>query len=159
MIRINFAKLNQETLWKHLAIGEAEGLWLYSSIYHPTKWPTECGFILRANVFWGFPGGSVVQNLLANAGDMGSIPGLGRFPGVGNWQPTSAFLPGKSRGQRSLAGYSPWGHKRVGSNLATSHTNTCFYYENSYTFSIIISKYQGAACLITWLMMSLSKTW
>ena len=159
MIRINFAKLNQETLWKHLAIGEAEGLWLYSSIYHPTKWPTECGFILRVNVFWGFPGGSVVQNLLANAGDMGSIPGLGRFPGVGNWQPTSAFLPGKSRGQRSLAGYSPWGHKRVGSNLATSHTNTCFYYENSYTFSIIISKYQGAACLITWLMMSLSKTW
>ena len=23
------------------------------------------------------------------------------------------FLPGKSNGQRSLAGYSPWGHKRV----------------------------------------------
>ena len=28
-----------------------------------------------------FPGGSVVKNLVANAGDMGSIPGLGRFPG------------------------------------------------------------------------------
>ena len=27
----------------------------------------------------GFPGGSVVTNLLANAGDMGLIPGLGRF--------------------------------------------------------------------------------
>ena len=27
------------------------------------------------------------------------------------WQPTPAFLPGKSRRQRSLAGYSPWGHK------------------------------------------------
>ena len=26
-----------------------------------------------------FPGGSVVKTLLANAGDMGSIPGLGRF--------------------------------------------------------------------------------
>ena len=27
------------------------------------------------------------------------------------WQPTLAFLPGKSHGQRSLAGYSPWGGK------------------------------------------------
>ena len=29
----------------------------------------------------GFTGGSVVKNLPANAGDMGSIPGLGRSPG------------------------------------------------------------------------------
>ena len=27
------------------------------------------------------------------------------------WQPTPVFLPGESHGQRSLAGYSPWGHK------------------------------------------------
>ena len=27
------------------------------------------------------------------------------------WQPTPVFLPGESPGQRSLAGYSPWGHK------------------------------------------------
>ena len=27
------------------------------------------------------------------------------------WQPTPVFLPGESRGQRSLAGYSPWGRK------------------------------------------------
>ena len=32
----------------------------------------------------GFPGGSVVKNLPANAGDQGSIPGLGRSPGEGN---------------------------------------------------------------------------
>ena len=35
----------------------------------------------------GFPGGSVVKNSSANAGDlggMGSIPGLGRSPGAGN---------------------------------------------------------------------------
>ena len=31
-----------------------------------------------------FPGGSVVKNLPANAGDIGSSPGLGRFPGGGN---------------------------------------------------------------------------
>ena len=28
--------------------------------------------------FWGFPGGAVVENLPANAGDTGSSPGLGR---------------------------------------------------------------------------------
>ena len=35
----------------------------------------------------GFPGGSVVKNLLANAGDVGSIPGLGRSPEVENGNP------------------------------------------------------------------------
>ena len=35
----------------------------------------------------GFLGGSVVKNLPANAGDVGSIPGLGRSPGVGNGNP------------------------------------------------------------------------
>ena len=33
------------------------------------------------------------------------------------WQPTPVFLLGKSHGQRSLAGYCPWGHKRVGHEL------------------------------------------
>ena len=35
----------------------------------------------------GFPGGSVVKNSPANAGDVGLIPGLGRFPGGGNGTP------------------------------------------------------------------------
>ena len=35
----------------------------------------------------GFPGGSVVNNLPANSGDAGSIPGLGRSPGEGNGNP------------------------------------------------------------------------
>ena len=35
------------------------------------------------------------------------------------WQPTPVFLPGKSHRQRILAGYNPWGHKRVGHDLAT----------------------------------------
>ena len=38
-------------------------------------------------VYIGFPGGSVVKNLLANAGNEGSIPGLGRSPGEGNGDP------------------------------------------------------------------------
>ena len=35
----------------------------------------------------GFSGDSVVKNLLANAGDTGSVPGLGRSPGEGNGNP------------------------------------------------------------------------
>ena len=51
----------------------------------------------------------MVKNLPANDGDKGLIPGLGRSPGEGNGNPV--FLPGKSHGWRSLAGYSPWGCK------------------------------------------------
>ena len=39
---------------------------------------------------WGFPGGLVIKNLPANAGDtedVGAIPGLGRSPGGGNGNP------------------------------------------------------------------------
>ena len=73
--------------------------------------------ILSIIIIWllvyalGSPGGSVIKNLSANAGDAGSIPELGRSPGEGKWQSTPVFLPGKFHGQRSLAGYSPWGHK------------------------------------------------
>ena len=35
----------------------------------------------------GFTGGSVLKNLPASAGDMGSVPGLGRSPGEGNDNP------------------------------------------------------------------------
>ena len=47
----------------------------------------------------------MLKNLPANAGDAGSIPGMGRSPGEGNGNPTPLFLPGKSHGQRNLAGY------------------------------------------------------
>ena len=36
---------------------------------------------------WDFPGGSVVKNLPANAGDVNSVPGLGRSSGEGNGNP------------------------------------------------------------------------
>ena len=36
---------------------------------------------------------------------------VGKIPWRRKWQPTPAFLPGESHGQRSLAGYSPWDHK------------------------------------------------
>ena len=68
------------------------------------------GFYLGAELY-GFAGGSLVKNLLTNAGDAGSVPGSERVPWRRDGQPTPVFLPGKSHGQRSLAGYSPWGHR------------------------------------------------
>ena len=62
-----------------------------------------------------------------NAGDAGnrvSIPGLRRFPWRRAWQPTPVSLPGKSHGQRSLGGYSPWGCKELGMTEATEHTDS-----------------------------------
>ena len=47
---------------------------------------------------------------------MSLIPGLGRSKA---WQPTPVFLAGESHGQRSLARYSPWGHKE-----SDTHTHT-----------------------------------
>ena len=38
-------------------------------------------------------------------------PGLGRSAGGGNGSPLQYSCPGESRGQRNLAGYSPWGRK------------------------------------------------
>ena len=57
----------------------------------------------------GFPGGSMVKNLPANARETGQIPGWGKIPWRRKWLPTPGFLPGKSHGQRSLA--SPWGYE------------------------------------------------
>ena len=64
----------------------------------------------------GFPGGSVVKILPANAGDAGdmdSILGLGRFPGGGNGNLLQYSCLENPHGQRSLLGYSPWGHKEL----------------------------------------------
>ena len=56
----------------------------------------------------GFPGGTAVKNMPANAEDtrdVGLIPGLGRSPGEGNGNPLQYFLPGKFHAQKILAGH------------------------------------------------------
>ena len=39
-------------------------------------------------------------------------PWVGKIPWRRKWEPTPVLLPRKSQGQRSLAGYSPWGHTK-----------------------------------------------
>ena len=65
----------------------------------------------------GLSGGSVVKDPLANAGDMGLIPGLGRSPGEGNGNLLqyscleSPMDRGAWGGGVGGGGYSPWGCK------------------------------------------------
>ena len=40
-------------------------------------------------------------------------PWVGKIPWRRKWQPTPIFLPGEFHGQRSMVGYSPWGHKEL----------------------------------------------
>ena len=73
----------------------------------------------------------VLNNLPANAGDLkrlGLDPWVRKILWRRKWQPTPVFLPGESYGQRSLAGYSPQGHRvgHDGSDLA--HTLTSKYF-------------------------------
>ena len=49
----------------------------------------------------GFPGGSVVKNPPANAEDVGSIPGFGRFPRGGNGNPLQYSCLGNPMDRRA----------------------------------------------------------
>ena len=66
----------------------------------------------------------VVKNLSASARNKRCElnPWVGKIPWRRKWQPTPVFLPGKSHGQRSLAGYSPWGHRE-----SDTTEDTCMY--------------------------------
>ena len=81
----------------------------------------------------GFP---VLKNPPANAGDIDTdlIRGSGKIPWRGKWQPTPVFLPGKPRGQGSLAGYRPWNHIELDTTKTTLHARMyvhCYYSNNS----------------------------
>ena len=67
----------------------------------------------------------MLKNLPVNVGNVGSIPGSGRSQKERKWQHIPVFLPGKSHGQRSLAGYSPWYHKELDmTEQLSAHTHT-----------------------------------
>ena len=62
--------------------------------------------------------------------DSGSIPGSGRFPWSRKWELTPVFLPGKFHGQRSIVGYSSWGHKESDTTEREhthAHTNSYWH--------------------------------
>ena len=84
-------------------------------------------------LFLGFPGGSEVKASACNVGDLGSIPGLGRYPGQGNGNP----LQYSSHGGKSLVGYSPRGRKE-------SDTTKLLHF-TSYSFHLLVVQLQLSA--------------
>ena len=62
----------------------------------------------------GSPGGSDGKESTRNEGDMGLIPGSGRFPWRREWQPTPVFLPGEAHRQSNLVGIQSMGSQRAG---------------------------------------------
>ena len=67
-------------------------------------------------------GGSDGKESACNAGDLGSIPGLGRSPGEEHGNPPHYSCLENPHGQRSLVGYSPWVHKESDSSKhSTAH--------------------------------------
>ena len=68
---------------------------------------------------WVFSGGSDSKESACQSRRRGFDPWIGKIPWRGKWQSTPVFSPGKSHGQMSLEGYSPWGRKRIGHDLVT----------------------------------------
>ena len=81
----------------------------------------ETGYFKWMVLRWGFPGGASGKELTCQCGPKrcGFDPWVRKIPWRTAWQPTQVFLPGESHGQRSLAGYSPWGGKESDKTEAT----------------------------------------
>ena len=71
-------------------------------------------YLLTYFLNFGFPGSSGGKESTCNAGDLGSIPGIGKNPCRRERLPTPVFWPGEFHGL-----YNPWGLKRVGHNWVT----------------------------------------
>ena len=95
----------------------------------------EKGSLLQGNRNgMGFAGGSVVKNPPANAGDLGSIPGLGRSPGEGNGNPLQYSCLGHPM-DRGAWWYTVYGVKKNKNDWARMH----YKYYHLHFFYIICS--------------------
>ena len=72
----------------------------------------------------GFPADSESIESACNAGVQGSIPGTGRSPGRGQGNSLQCSCLENPHGQRSLEGYSPWGHKELDTTEQLMHAHT-----------------------------------
>ena len=105
---------NPGSATKWLCDFEPVSLQLWVSISSSLKWER------------GFPGSTDGKESACHGGDPGSIPWLGRSPGEENGNPLQYSCLENRHGQRSLAGYSPWGRKESDTTewLTQTHTHT-----------------------------------
>ena len=113
----------------------ARSPWLVAVSLPSLPWPWQ-GLLIRTTVIrfgahpnpiWGVPGGTSVEKPICQCRRHerpGFDPWVGKIPWRRAWQPTPVLLPGKSHGQRSLAGYSPQGCKELDMTEMTEHTQS-----------------------------------
>ena len=82
----------------------------------------------------GFPGGSASKESACNAGDLASIPELGRFPGEGK-----GYLLQYSGLENSMDYISPWGRKELAMTERLSHSLTAIKVMCIWSLSLKIS--------------------
>ena len=96
---------------------------------------------LPTPVFLGFPGGSDSRESACNVGNLGSIPGLEKSSGGGRGNLLQYSCLENPHGQRSLVGYSSWGHKE--SDMTVWLSTACYILSD-----IILSDIQYIYCII-----------
>ena len=77
----------------------------------------------------------------------GFDPWVGKIPWRNKWQPTPVFLPGEFHGEKSLAGYSPWGCKE---SDTTEHTHTHHVKETLYPGAVTHSSFSPPSAPEPW---------
>ena len=101
-------------------------LWHLAVTGHLIKWNTPFSSSTGQHCLlclWASQVALVIKNTPASAGDAKdacSIPGLGRSPGGRYGNPLQYSCLENPHGQRSLAGYRPWGHKQ--SDMTEQHS-------------------------------------
>ena len=93
---------------------------------------------------WGFPGGAVVKDPPANAGDIGLIPRLGRSPGGGNGNPFQYSCLGNSMAE-DPGRLQSTGLQRVGHDWTQRHTDlrskpSFFWLSCGHTYALVNSE-------------------
>ena len=115
----------------NLYLPERKRSWPQSSIWisDATVWETVIfnRMIVGMGVYWhnGLPWWLSGKESAYQCRRLRFDPWIENIPWRRKWQPTTVFLLGKSHGQRSLVGYSPWGHKSQiwFSNYTTTYVN------------------------------------
>ena len=98
-------------------------------------------FLIRIPRQLGFPGGASGKEPACSCRRhkrLGFNSWVGKIPWRRAWQPTPVLLPGESHGQRSLAGYSPQGHKELDTTEATQHAHSLILQIHQWGYKMFI---------------------
>ena len=120
------ASLMVGVLWFEETLGQSLGLVLLEqdTLNREGCREHQSAFLVNRHCLDAGTGGSDGKESACNAGDLGLIPGLGRSPGGRHGNPLQNSCLENPHGQRSLVGYSPWGHKESDTTgwLSTQHS-------------------------------------